>query len=74
MIKEFYLYQLNLSKDNQDKGFQVFLCITNSSIEHQSFIYTQLNDQTVLFQATQFCISYSFALTLNVKQFNLNHK
>ena len=28
------------------------------TIQHQSFVYTQLNDQTVLFQTIQFCISY----------------
>ena len=40
--------------------------ITNNSIKHQSFVYTHLNGQTVLFQ---FSISHSFALSLNVKQF-----
>ena len=25
-------------------------CIPNYSIKHKSFVYTQLNDQTVLFQ------------------------
>ena len=29
--------------------FQVLLYITSNSIKHQSFVYTQLNDQTVLF-------------------------
>ena len=33
------------------KQFQVFLYITNNLIKHQSFVHTQLNDQTVLFQA-----------------------
>ena len=33
------------------------LCITNNSIKHQSFAYTQLNDQTFLFQTTQFSMS-----------------
>ena len=28
----------------------------NSSIKHQSFVYKQLDDQTVLFQTIQFCI------------------
>ena len=32
---------------------------------------TQFNDQTVLFQTIQFCISDLFALILNVKQFYL---
>ena len=34
--------------------FQVLLCITTNSIKHQSFVYTQLNYQTVLFQAIYF--------------------
>ena len=48
---------------------QVLLCITNNSIKHQSFAYTKLNDQTVLFLTIHFCISHLFALSLNVKQF-----
>ena len=31
------------------KWFQVFLCITDNSIKHLSFVYSQLNNQTVLF-------------------------
>ena len=31
------------------KSFQVLVCITKNSIKRQSFVYTQLNDQTVLF-------------------------
>ena len=38
------------------KWLQVLLCITNNSIKHQSFVYTQLNDQTVLFLTIQFSI------------------
>ena len=49
------------------------ICITYNSIKHQSFVYTQLNDQTVLFLTTQFNISHLFALNLNVKQFYLTH-
>ena len=56
------------------KWFQVLLCITNNSIKHQSFVYTQLNDQTVLFQTTQFSTSHLFALSLNIKQFYLTHR
>ena len=48
------------------KRFQVLLCITNNSIKHQSFVYKQLNDKTVLFQPIQFSISNLFALSLNV--------
>ena len=49
------------------KWLQVLLCITNNSIKHQSFVHTQLNDQTVLFQTIQFSISHSFVPGLNVK-------
>ena len=56
------------------KWFQVLLCITNNSFKHQSFVYTQLNDQTVLFLTIQFSISYLFALGLNVKPFYLTHR
>ena len=45
------------------------LCITYYLIKHQSFVYTQLNDQTVLFQTIPFSISHLFAHSLNVKQF-----
>ena len=51
MIKQFYFKQFNLAKVNKVKWFQVLLCISNDSIKHHSFVYTQLNDQTVLFQA-----------------------
>ena len=39
------------------KWYQVLLCITNNSIKHQSFVYTPLNDQTVLFLTIQFSMS-----------------
>ena len=44
--------------------------MTNISIKHQSFVYTQLNDPTVLFLTIQFIISLLFALSLNVTKFN----
>ena len=50
MLKQFYFKQFNLALVNKVKWFQVLLCITNNSIKHQSFVYTQLNDQTVLLQ------------------------
>ena len=50
------------------KWFQVFQCITKNSISHPSFIYTQLNDQTVLFLTIQISISHLFGHSLNVKQ------
>ena len=40
------------------------LWITNNSIKHQSFAYTQLNDQTTLLQTNQFSINHFFALSL----------
>ena len=44
-------------------NFPVTLCISNNLIKHQSFVYTQLNDQTI-----QFSISTFFIYTqLNVK-------
>ena len=48
--------------------------IPNNSIKYQSFVYTQLNGQTVLFQIIQFSISHLFALSLNVKQFYFIHR
>ena len=56
------------------KWFQEFLCITNNSIKHQSYVYILLNDQTVLFQTIQFSINHLFALSLEVKQFYLTHR
>ena len=56
------------------KWFQVLLCVTNNSIKHQSFVYTQLNDQTVQFLTIQFSISHLFVLSLNVKQFYSTHR
>ena len=57
--------------------FNVFkYCYVSLTIQlkHQSFVYTHLNDQTVLLLTIQFCISHLFALSLNVKQFYLIHR
>ena len=51
---------------NKVKWFQVLLSITNNSIKHQSFIHTQLNDQTVLFRTIQFSINQLFVARLKV--------
>ena len=56
------------------KEFQVFLSITNNSIKRQSFVYTQLNELTVLFLRIHFSISHLFAHSLNVKEFYLTHR
>ena len=45
------------------------LCITNNSNTPQTFVYLQLNDQTVLFQTILFSVSHLFVHSLNVKQF-----
>ena len=48
--------------------FKVLLFITKHSIEHQLFVYTQLNDQTVPFETIQFSKSTVFLFTqLNLK-------
>ena len=41
--------------------FQVLLCITNNSNKRQTFLYTELNDQGVIFLTIQFGIRYLFA-------------
>ena len=56
------------------KEFQVLLCITNKSIKYKSFVYIQLNDQTVLILTIQFSIIYLLAPSLNFKQFYLTHR
>ena len=43
-------------------------------IKYMSVVYTQFNDQTVLFIIIQFSISHLFALSLYVKQFCLIHR
>ena len=40
---------------------------------YQLFVYTQLTDQTVVFQTIQISISHLFAPSLNVKQFYFTH-
>ena len=54
-------------KSLEVKWLYILLCITNNSNKHQSFIYAQLNDQTVLLLKIQFSISHLFVLSLNVK-------
>ena len=51
--KQFYFNLFSLV--NRVKCFQVLLCMTNSSMKHQSFIYTLLDLKTVhLSRSTQF--------------------
>ena len=56
------------------KWFQVLVCITNNLFKDQSFVYTQLNDQKVLFLTIQFSLSHLFVLSLNTKQFDLTDR
>ena len=58
MSNKFYFKLFGLF--NKVKWFQVLLCITNNSIKYLSFIYTQLNVKTVLFQMILFSISTQF--------------
>ena len=48
---------LDLAKKKKEKE-KVLLYIINNSIWHQTFVYTQSNDQTILFQGIQFSISF----------------
>ena len=63
--------ELKSTKLNDSK---VFLSITSNSFKHESFVYTQLNDQIVLVLNIQFCICHLFALNLIVKHFYLTPK
>ena len=47
------------------------LDMNNNSSRDQSFVWTQSNDQTVLFLTIQFNRNHLFALSLNVKEFYL---
>ena len=47
------------------KWFQVLLCITKSSFRQRPYIYTHLNDQTVLCLIIQFSIRHLLAHSLN---------
>ena len=38
---------------NKVKRFQILLCFTNNSFKNQSFVYTHIKEQTVLFQTIQ---------------------
>ena len=58
------------TKINVSKYCYVSLII---QLNNQSFVYTQLNDQTVLFQVIWFSISHLFSFCLNIKQFYLTH-
>ena len=78
MIKQFHFSQFNLASVNKVKWLQVFLCTINNLIKHQSFIYTQFKNQTVLFLTIQFSVSFVHtqfeSLSLNVSHFYLIHK
>ena len=74
MVSIITIYSILLIYLYIDEWFQVLLCIINNSIKHQGFVYTQLNDQTVVFQSIKFGMSHLFALSLNVKQFSLTDR
>ena len=56
-----HIYFKLFSLVNKDKWSEVLLCIANNPIKLQSFIYTELNFKTVLFQKIQFCVSTRFS-------------
>ena len=64
-ISSFVCTQLNVTN---------YCYLSNNSIKHWSFVYTQLNDQTVLFLTILLSISHLFPQSLNVKQFYLTHR
>ena len=56
------------------KWFQVLLCITNNAIKHQSFVYTQLNDQSSIFNnSIQYNLFVCTQLILCVRDSDLDH-
>ena len=64
-IKQIYIYNLLtqfvdiiFNKPKLIKWFHILLCITNNSFKHWLCVYTLLNDETVLFQAIQFSMSF----------------
>ena len=67
-----YFYLIVLFTINHLFAFKYFHVLpfnTHSLIKHQSFVYTQLNDQTVLFETIQFSICTQFLVytQLNLK-------
>ena len=56
MIEQFYFKEFS----KKVKWFQVLLWITNNSIKHHSFVYTELNENTVIFQIIQFSLTAQF--------------
>ena len=57
MIEQFYFETLYFAQIKV-KWFHVLQCITNYPIKHPSFVCTQLNYQTNLFQAIELSISH----------------
>ena len=58
----FYFHQILLICLHTVKWFQILLCISNNSIKHQPFVYTLLNEQTILFQTIQFNLSFDISI------------
>ena len=63
-----------MSKSSSVSNNSIKLKYTASMSKIVVFQTIQFNDQTVLFQASQFSVSYLFALSLNVKQFYLTYR
>ena len=77
-------FQVLLFKTNYSIQHYSFICTQSNgsnycfiSLTNQlniSHLFTQLNDQTVLFQTVQFNTSHLFEFSLNVKQFYLTNR
>ena len=60
-----YLYSTLFILFHTVKSLQVLLCISNNSIKHQSFVYSQVNYQTFLLIAVQFSITNFFTVLMS---------
>ena len=61
-----YIYMICKHRSTQLNSSKYFYVYVTDSIKHQSFVYTQLNDETVLFLTIQFSINTQFTHTLDV--------
>ena len=67
--KSWYAIKQITNQQTNQLTNQTLVCIPKNSIKHQSFVYTLLSDQTVLFKTIQFSISHWFTLSLDIKKF-----
>ena len=59
-----------ICKHKSTKLYSSNYCYVSLTIQlNISHLFTQLNDQTILFLTSQFSISHLYTLSLNIKQF-----